>query len=81
MFMRFHLMKTYIRNSETETKLCLCLSTSSDMDRWAADMSAHIYARGGSFSKLGINGNMGWRTVGEDFFFFCQKNKNVNLRW
>ena len=73
MFMPFHLMKTYIRNPETETKLFLCPSTSSDTDGCAADTSAHIYARGGFFSELGINGNLGWRTVGEDFFCFYQK--------
>ena len=66
-------MKTYIRNLETEIKLFLCPSTSSDTDGCAVDTSAHIYARGGSFSELGINGNLGWRTVGEDFFYFCQK--------
>ena len=76
-----HLMKTYIMNSETETKLFLCPSTSSDMDGCAAVTSAHIYARGGSFFELGINGNLGWGTVGESFFCFCQKNKNGNLGW
>ena len=81
MFMPFHLMKTYVRNPEIEIKLFLCTSTSSDTDGCAADTSAHIYARGGSFSELGINDNLGWRTVGECFFFFCQKNKNGNLRW
>ena len=73
MFMPFHLMKTYIKNSETETKLFLCPSTSSDTDGCAADTSAHIYARGGSFSELGINGNLGWGTVREDFFLFLPK--------
>ena len=73
MFMPFHLMKTYIRNPETETKLFLCPSTSSDTDGCAADTSAHIYAREGSFSELGINGNLGWGTVGEGFSRFCQK--------
>jgi len=74
MFMPFHLMKTYIRNSETETKLFLCPFTSSDTEGCAADMrSAHIYARGGTFSELGINGNLGWRTVGEGFFLFLPK--------
>ena len=66
-------MKTYIKNPETETKLFLCPSTSSDTNGCAADTSAHIYARGGSFSELGINGNLGWGTVGESFFYFCQK--------
>ena len=79
--MPFHLMKTYIRNSETETKLFLCPSISSDTDGCAADTSAHIYARGGFFSELGINGNLGWGIVGEGFFCFCQKNKNDNLGW
>jgi len=76
-------MKTYIRNSETETKLFLCPFTSSDTEGCAADMrSAHIYARGGTFSELGINGNLGWRTVGEGFFLFLsKKNKNGNLGW
>ena len=63
----------YIRNPERETKLFLCPSTSSDTDGCAADTSAHIYARGGSFSELGINDNLGWGIVGEDFFYFCQK--------
>ena len=81
MFIPFHLMKTYIRNSETETKLFLCPSSSFDMDGCAADTSAHIYARGGSFFELGINGNLGWGTVGEGFFCFCQKNKNGNMGW
>jgi len=81
MFMLFHLIKTYIRNPETETKLFLCPSTSSDTDGCAADTSAHIYARGGSFFELGINGNLGWGTVGEGFFCFCQKNKNGNMGW
>ena len=79
--MPFHLIKTYIRNPEIEIKLFLCPSTSSDTDGCAADTSAHIYAHGGAFSELGINGNLGWETVGEDFFCFCQKNKNGNLRW
>ena len=80
--MSFHLMKTYIRNPETETKLFFfCPSTSSDTDGCAADTSAHIYTRGGSFFELGINGNLGWGTVGEGFFCFCQKNKNDNLGW
>ena len=80
--MPFHLMKIYIRNPEIETKLFLCHFTFSDTDGCAADTSAHIYARRGSFSELGINGNLGWRTVGEDFFCFCQKkNKNDNLGW
>ena len=72
MFMLFHLMKTYIRNLETEIKLCLCPSTSSK--GCAADTSAQIYARGGSFSELGINGNLGRETV--EFFFsvFAKKN-------
>ena len=73
MFMPFHLMKTYIRNPETETKLFLCPSISSDTDGCAADTSAHIYARGGSFFELGINGNLGWGTVGEGFFLFLPK--------
>jgi len=81
MFMPFHLMKTYIRNPETEIKLFLRHSTSSDTDGCAADTSAHIYARGGSFFELGINDNLGWGTIGEDFFYFCQKNKNGNLEW
>ena len=59
-----HLIKTYIRNPEIETKLFLCTSTSSDTDGCAADTSAHIYARRGSFSELGINGNLGWKTLG-----------------
>ena len=79
--MYFHLMKTYIRNPETETKLFLCPSTSSDTDGCAADKNAHIYARGDSFSELGINGNQGWGTVREGFFCFCKKNKNGNLGW
>ena len=66
-------MKTYIRNPETETKLFLCPSTSSDTDGCAADTSAHIYARGGSFFELGINGNLGWGTVREDFFSIFAK--------
>jgi len=75
-------MKTYIRNSKIETKLFLCPFTSSDKEGCAADTrSAHIYARGGSFSEFGINGNLGRRTVGEGFFCFCQKNKNGNLGW
>ena len=74
MFMPFHLIKTYIRNPEIETKLFLCPSTSSDTDGCAADTSAHIYAREGSFSELGINGNLGRETV--EFFFsvFAKKN-------
>ena len=64
----------------TETKLFLYSSTSSDTDGCAADTSAHIYARGGSFFELGINGNLGWGTVGEGFSCFCQKNKNGNLK-
>ena len=32
---------------------------------YAADTSARIYARGGSFSELGINGNLGWGTLGD----------------
>ena len=79
--MPFHLMITYIRNPETETKLFLCPSTSSDTNGCAADTSAHIYARGGSFFKLGINGNLGWGTVGEGFFLFLPKKKNGNLGW
>ena len=79
--MSFHLMKTYIMNPEIETKLFLCHFTFSDTDGCAADTSAHIYAHGGAFSELGINGNLGWETVGEDFFCFCQKNKNDNLEW
>ena len=39
----------------------------------APRIRAHIYTRGGSFSELGINGNLGWGTVGESFFCFCQK--------
>ena len=75
-------MKTYIKNPETETKLFLCPSTSSDTDGCAADTSVRIYAHGGFFSELGINGNLGWGTVGECFFCFCQKkNKNGNLGW
>jgi len=70
MFMPFHLMKIYIRDPETETKLFLCSSTSSDTDGCAA-------ARGGSFFELGINGNLGWGTVGEGFFCFCQKIRMV----
>ena len=31
------------------------------------------------FSGLDINGNLGWGTVGEDFFCFYKKNKNDNL--
>ena len=81
MFMPFHLMKTYTRNPEIETKLFLCPSTSSDTDGCAADTRAHIYARGGSFFELDINGNLGWKNVGEGFFCFCQKNKNGNLGW
>jgi len=73
--MPFHLMKTYIRNPETETQLFLYPSTSSDTNGCAADTC------GGSFSELGINGNLGWGTIGEDFFCFCQKNKNGNLGW
>ena len=79
MFMSFRLIKTYIRNPEIETKLFLCPSTSSDTDGCATDTSAHIYARGGSFSELGINDNLGLGTIGEGFFCFCQKNKNDNL--
>jgi len=71
--MPFHLMKSYIRNPETEIKLCLCPSTSFDTDGCAVDTSAHIYARGGSFSEFSINDNLGWGTVGESFFCFCQK--------
>ena len=74
-------MKTYIKNPEIETKLFLCPSTSSDTDGCATDTSAHIYARGGSFSQLGINGNLGWGTVGKVFSVFAKKNKNDNLRW
>ena len=81
MFMPLHLMKSYIRNPEIETKLCLCPSTSSDTNGCAADTSAHIYARGGSFSELGINDNLGLGTIGEGFFCFCQKNKNGKLGW
>ena len=81
MFMPFHLMKTYIRNLETEIKLFLYPSTSSDTDGCAADTSVHIYARRGYFSEIGINGNLRCGTVGEDFFYFCQKNKNDNLEW
>ena len=51
------------------------------MDGCAADTSAHIYTPGGSFSKLGINGNLEWKIVGKSFFYFCQKNKNDNLGW
>jgi len=79
MFMPFHLIKTYIRNPETETKLFLCPSTSSDTDGCAADMSVNIYARGGSFFELGINDNLEWKTVGEYFFCFCQQNKKSGL--
>ena len=64
---------------ETETKLFLCPSTSSDTDGCAADTSAHIYARGGSFFKLGINGNLGWGAVGEGFFCFCQKKIRMTI--
>ena len=82
MFMPFHLMKTYIRNPETETKLFFfCPSTSSDTDGCAADTSTHIYARGGSFSELGINGNLGRELLEKIFFVFAKKNKNGNLRW
>ena len=77
--MSFHLMKNYIINPETETKLFLWSSTSSDTDRCAADTNAYIYARGDSFSELGINDNLGWETVRESFFYFCKKNKNDNL--
>ena len=73
MFMLFHLMKTYIRNPETETKLFLCPSTSSNTDGCAADTSAHIYARRGSFSELGINGNPGWEHLGKVFSIFAKK--------
>src|SRR6185312_3556033 len=78
--MPFHLMKTYIRNPETETKLFLCPSTSSDTDGCAADTSAHIYARGGSFSELGINDNLGWGLLEKVFFVFAKK-KNDNIGW
>ena len=71
--MLFHLIKTYIRNLETETKLFLCPSTSSDMDGCAADTSAHIYAREGSFSELGINGNLGWELLEKVFSVFAKK--------
>ena len=73
MFMPFHLMKTYIRNPEIEIKLFLCPFTSSDTDGCAADTSAHVYARGGSFSEFSINGNLGWGTVGESFSVFAKK--------
>ena len=66
MFMPFHLMKTYIKNSETEAKLFLCPSTSSDTDGCAVDTSAHIYARRGFFFELVINDNLGWGTLGDD---------------
>ena len=77
MFMPFHLMKTYIRNPETETKLFLCPSTSSDTDGCAADTSAHIYARGGSFFELGINGNLEWKKLLEKIFsVFANKTRS-----
>ena len=75
MFMSFHLMKIYIKNPETEIKLFLCPSTSSDTDGCAADTSAYIYARRGSFSEFDINDNLGYGTVGEEFSCFCQKIK------
>jgi hypothetical protein len=43
------------------------------------DTSVHICTREDSFSELGINDNLRWRTVGEYFFCFCQKNKNGDL--
>ena len=52
--MLFHLMKTYIRNPETETKLFLCTSTSSDTDGCAADTNTYIPR----FFEFGINGNL-----------------------
>ena len=73
MFTSFHQMKTYIRNPETEIKLFLCPTTSSDTDGCAADTSTHIYARGCSFSKLGINGNLGWKLLEKVFSVFAKK--------
>jgi hypothetical protein len=58
MFMSFRLLKTYIRNPQTERKLFLCPSISSDTNTCATDMSAYIWACGGSFSELVINVNL-----------------------
>jgi hypothetical protein len=55
-------MRTYIRDPETEIKLCLCSSTSSDMDGCGADTSMHICVHEGFF-ELGINDNLRRGTV------------------
>jgi hypothetical protein len=72
MFIPLHLLKTYIMNPETETKLCLCHSTSSDTQGDVVDTSVHICTREDSFSELGINDNIRWRT-GEYFFLFLSE--------
>jgi hypothetical protein len=43
------------------------------MQKDASRIAARIYARGVSFSQLGINSNLRWGTVGEDFFVFAKK--------
>jgi hypothetical protein len=60
-------------NLEKKTKLFLYPSTSSKLEGCAADRCAHIYARGVSFSQLGINDNPRWGTVGEGFSVFAKK--------
>jgi len=71
--MLFHLIKTYIRNPETETKLFLCPSTSSDTDGCAADTSAHIYAGGGSFFRTWHKWQLEMGNYWRRFFLFLPK--------